>query len=337
MIRSKGYLVIAIIGLVALLVSACGQPAGTQEPEPTTTGILNVYVTDAPPREEVTSIMVTVAEVQVHKASAEQEMEQQQTGNGNQTQEQEQQQTEQDGGKWITISLSDDAMTFDLLQIKGIEQFLGTSEVEEGKYTQVRLVVDKVQVKLGEGDLQDATVPSKTLKIVRPFDITAGETTALVLDFEADKMVTVTGSDKITVKPVIKLTVRQEKSGGQQNGSVTGKVALEDEVWTLESYGEPENLETVLQGTEITANFNSAEGQVTGSAGCNNYFGGYEVEGDALSFPGPIASTEMSCGEEIDKQENEYLTILRDAQSYDIVDGELTIICGNQVLIFKLK
>ncbi len=32
--------------------------------------------------------------------------------------------------------------------------------------------------------MQDASVPSKELKIVRPFNIVAGETAALILDFE---------------------------------------------------------------------------------------------------------------------------------------------------------
>ena len=339
--KPKLFLVTAIVGVLALVAGACAQPsptpAPTPSPAPASMGSLNVYVTDAPPREEVTSIMVTVSEIQVHRAGAEQEKEQQQSGTGNQTQEeeQEQQQTQTGGGGWITIDLSDNATTFDLLEIKGIEQFIGTSEVEEGKYTQVRLVVDKVQVKLGSGDLQDATVPSKELKIVRPFDVVAGETTALVLDFDADRMVTVTGAGKIIVKPVIKLTVRQEKGGGQQNGSGAGKAALEDKVWVLESYGEPGNLKAVLEDTEITATFDSAEGQVTGSAGCNSYSGGYEVEGDNLSIPGPIISTEMSCGEQIDKQEYEYLATLQAAESYKIEDGELTITCGNQALIFK--
>jgi len=159
--------------------------------------------------------MVTVSEVQVHKAVAEQEQEQ--SASDNQTQEQEQ--VQQGEGEWVSISLSDNATTFDLLEIKGIEQYLGASEVAAGKYTQVRLVIDNIQVKLGEGELQDATVPSGELKIVRPFDIIAGEATAMVLDFDADRMVTVTGVDKIMVKPVIKLTIRQEKSksGGQED------------------------------------------------------------------------------------------------------------------------
>jgi len=198
-------------------------------PTPTLTGIVEVHVTDAPPRDEVTSINVTISEVQVHKAVAEQESEQEQSDSDNQTQEQEQEQqeTQQGEGEWITIDISDNATTFDLLKIKGIEQFLGTSEVEAGKYTQIRLLVDTVKVALGDGEPQDATVPSKELKIVRPFDVVAGETTALILDFDADKMVTVTGAGKIIVKPVVKLTIRQEKPTGQKSGEKPPKETTE--------------------------------------------------------------------------------------------------------------
>jgi len=218
MLKPKLFLITVILSVLALIAGACAQPVPTPTPTPTPGGTLKVYVTDAPPREEVTSIMVTVSEIQVHKAVAEQEKDQQQSGTDDQTQEQEQQQTQLGEGEWLTIELSDNTITFDLLEIKGVERFVGTSEVEEGKYTQVRLVIDKVQVELGSGGLQDATLPSNELKIVHPFDVIEGETTALVIDFEADKMVTVTGANKIIVKPVVKLTVRQEKSGGQKDG-----------------------------------------------------------------------------------------------------------------------
>jgi len=299
-------------------------------------GILNVYVTDAPPREEVTSIMVTLSEVQVHKAAAEQEQEQQQSGEGAQILEQEQ----QGEGGWITINISQDAAEFDLLDIEGIEQFLGSSEIGAGKYTQVRLVVDTIKVAFknasgNEGELEEAEVPSKELKLVHPFDIVEGETTALVIDFDADRMVTVTGAGKIIVKPVVKLTVKQDKSSGQ-NGE-TEDAILEDTDWVLQSYGELGNLKDVLTDTEITAEFVSSEGVVEGSAGCNSYSGSYEVEDSQLSIPGPIAATEMYCEEPegVMDQERQYFEILQAAESYSVEDGELQINCGSQVLIFK--
>ena len=207
MLKSKLYLLITFLSILALLVTACVQPVPPEKPEGD--GTIIIYVTDAPPDEEVTSIMVTLSEVQVYKASAEQE-----------------QHSQDEADEWITIDISGNA-TFDLLQIKGIEQFLGSGELVATEYTQVRLVIDTIQVKVGSGELTEAALPSKELKIVQPFNIIADETTELVLDFEADEMLTLTrapeaptvapeaealaGADKITVTPVVKLIVRHEK------------------------------------------------------------------------------------------------------------------------------
>ena len=111
---------------------------------------------------------------------------------------------------------------------------------------------------------------------------------------------------------------------------------LEDRVWVLEFYGSPDNLQRVLTGTAITAEFKGGEGQVVGSAGCNRYFGGYEVRGDKLTVSGPIGRTEMYCGDTINEQERSYLETLQVAQSYSIENGSLTVNCGNRVLVFKL-
>jgi len=113
--------------------------------------------------------------------------------------------------------------------------------------------------------------------------------------------------------------------------------ALEDITWVLESYGKTGNLQAVLENTEITAAFENTKGQVTGSAGCNNYFGGYDLKGNELSLTGPIGSTMMSCGEQIDQQEIQYLQILQNAESYKIEGNQLQITSGDKVLIFKLK
>jgi len=329
------YLVVAILGILALVAGACAQTTPTQA----ATGTLKVYVTDARSRKEVTGIIVTVSEVQVHKALAEQEQEQQQSATGNQTQkqEQEQQQTQQGEGEWISITIDAAGRTFNLLDIEGIEQYLGTSEIEAVKYTQVRLVIETVQVEFNDsGVFEDARIPSKELKIVHPFNIMRGETTALVIDFDADRMVTVTGSGDIIVKPVVKLTVKQEKPSGQKDNTKQ-EVTLEDAKWVLQSYGEAGNPKDILADTEITAEFISSEGTVKGSAGCNSYFGSYELKGSQLSIPGPVGVTEMYCMEPegVMDQEQEYLTALQLAESFEIDGDELQINCGSQVLIFR--
>ena len=94
-------------------------------------------------------------------------------------------------------------------------------------------------------------------------------------------------------------------------------ITLEDKTWVLESYGEPGNLQSVVEDTEITIRFDSDTHRFSGSAGCNNYFGGYKLDVDnKLTIPGPIGATEKSCGEQIDRQEYEYLRILKAAETY---------------------
>jgi heat shock protein HslJ len=112
---------------------------------------------------------------------------------------------------------------------------------------------------------------------------------------------------------------------------------LEDTTWALESYGDKGNPKPLIEDTEITIEFKGSEGQFSGSAGCNRYFGSYEKEGGNLSIPGPIGATEMSCGEEIDNQEREYLNTLQAARLYNIEDSRLTIICGAQFLVYTSK
>ena len=114
--------------------------------------------------------------------------------------------------------------------------------------------------------------------------------------------------------------------------------SIEDTDWVLQSYGEFGNLKDVLTDTEITAEFVSSEGTVKGSAGCNSYFGSYELEDSQLSIPGPIGATEMYCAEPegVMDQEQEYLATLQLAESYEINGDELRINCGSQVLIFNL-
>lgn len=170
--------VASVLSLVVLLAGGCAKA-------PVATGTVEVRVTDAPRSDNVTSIMVTVSEVAIHRAVAEQ------------TQQQ---------GEWIPIEITG-TNPFDLLQIKGIEEVLGTENVTAGKYTQIRMTVDKVEVSLGENEPEEATLPSGELKFVRPFEVVEGQTTVLLIDFNAEKSVTITGAGKAIVKPVVKLTI----------------------------------------------------------------------------------------------------------------------------------
>jgi hypothetical protein len=218
-----GILIVAIAAALAMVVSLAGGYAGPETAQ--ATGTLQIMVTDAPPEEEVTSIMVTVESVEVHKAVAEQEQEeeqeqeQEQGQEQNQEEEQEQEQEQQQSANnstnnstneeagWLPLDILAGNETFDLLQIQGVEEVLAISELEPGKYTQIRMTISNVQIKLGDGDLRDVILPSGKLKFVRPFDIVEGQTTALLFDFDAGRSVNVTGSGRIIFKPVIKLSI----------------------------------------------------------------------------------------------------------------------------------
>jgi len=110
--------------------------------------------------------------------------------------------------------------------LQGIDELLGTAQLQAGRYTQIRLVLTKVEVALGGGALQEATLPSGELKFIRPFDVIAGETTDVELDFDAKKSVNVTGSGKVMVKPVVKLTITNKSSN--ELASLSGVVSAVD-------------------------------------------------------------------------------------------------------------
>ena len=188
----SGVLIVTIVAALAVVIALVGgfpAPGNVQAK-----GTLQIMVTDAPPEEEITSIMVTVESVEVHKAAAQHEPEE---SAGNSTDE---------GAGWFPLAILAGNETFDLLQIQGIEEILAVSELEPGNYTQIRMTIGNVQVRLGDGELQDVFVPSGTLKFIHPFSIVAGETTALLFDFDAEESINITGSGQIIVKPVVKLS-----------------------------------------------------------------------------------------------------------------------------------
>jgi heat shock protein HslJ len=89
--------------------------------------------------------------------------------------------------------------------------------------------------------------------------------------------------------------------------------------WEVISYNNGRGgVTSLIIGTQITANFGE-DGQLTGSAGCNDYFGPYETDGEKISM-GLFGSGRMACSEPegIMDQESEYLAALETADTYKI-------------------
>jgi heat shock protein HslJ len=103
-------------------------------------------------------------------------------------------------------------------------------------------------------------------------------------------------------------------SGGGQGGEITGTV------WVLDSL----NGKPLEAGTGITAEF-SADGKVSGSAGCNRYSGTYEVSGSKITFSEQMAATMMACPQPVMDQETAYFQALAAAKSFAVKGDQLTL------------
>ncbi|MCB0116380.1 MAG: META domain-containing protein [Caldilineaceae bacterium] len=66
------------------------------------------------------------------------------------------------------------------------------------------------------------------------------------------------------------------------------------------------------------------DSQVYGSSGCNQYSGGYQLDGDEIHF-GPLAVTRMYCDEESMIREHAFLSALQDATTYAVDGNSLTL------------
>lgn len=78
-----------------------------------------------------------------------------------------------------------------------------------------------------------------------------------------------------------------------------------------------------------------ADGRISGSGGCNRYFGTATVAGEAISF-GPIGTTQMACPPAVMNQESKYIAALREARGWrhDAARRKLTLVdAGGRPLV----
>ena len=94
--------------------------------------------------------------------------------------------------------------------------------------------------------------------------------------------------------------------------------------WTLTKITTWDGVSSPIPGTEITICFEN--GEISGTAGCNHYFGSYTLLSGILIED--LVATEMACPEPdgIMQQEAQYLDTLRDVMSYTVLEKQLTLI-----------
>ena len=113
------------------------------------------------------------------------------------------------------------------------------------------------------------------------------------------------------------------------NYGINSEGDLEDRTWVAEEMNIDGTLTAPKDGVVSYAVF--SDGTVTGSAGCNNYNGGYETDGASITI-GPLVSTLMFCDGAMD-QETAYLALLGSADSYEVSGDQLTLSKGDTALI----
>jgi hypothetical protein len=224
--RQAGLLAASVIAAVSL--SACGGGGGSTGSTSTpvaTAGTLKVSMTDAPAC-GYDAVNVTVNKVRVHTSATA---------------------TDTDAG-WTDITLSP-AKKINLLNLtNGVLESLGQTTLTPGHYTQIRLVLDAntgtgmANSVVPTGGVETSlTTPSAVqsgIKLNSEFDVAAGQTADVVLDFDACKSVVTQGKGRYLLKPVVKVVpalatgisgyvataalANHVSVSAQQNGTIVG-------------------------------------------------------------------------------------------------------------------
>lgn len=181
----------AVIAAFALHATACGDSTSPTSPS-ASSGTLRVMLKDSP-FTDAKSVLVTFSEVTAHRD------------------------TEANFTK-VPFAEGAAARTCDLKKLQTAQDVLGVGSLSAGHYTQVRLVVSSATIHFdnaGTGAACAATIaapagrsapvdiPSGEVKLNRQWDVAAGGTTTMLLDYDGDRSIHETGNGRYTMSPVI--------------------------------------------------------------------------------------------------------------------------------------
>jgi len=185
-------------------------------------GRLKMYLIDSPAA--LDSVIICVTRVEVHKA-----------GNDSTS-------------GWFVIN--DSTRYFDLLQLtNGASAILGDTSLPAGQYTQIRLFIGDGSYVIDQGIKHDLEIPSGSqsgLKLIHQFTIESNKLYELLLDFNVEKSIIITGNGQYKLKPTIKVTPVVI------SGSISGEVLPLDAqptIWTV--YG----IDTITTYTDLQGHF----------------------------------------------------------------------------------
>lgn len=194
-----------ILLLPILFWMGCSDTSTNVEPV-SQNGRLKMYLVDSPA--SLDSVIICVTRVEVHKS-----------GNDSTS-------------GWFVIN--DSTRYFDLLRLtNGASAVLGDTSLSPGQYTQIRLIIGNGSYVIDNGVKHDLEVPSGSqtgLKLIHQFTIDEGKLYELILDFNADKSIIITGNGRYKLKPTIRVMPMVI------SGSIVGQVLPLDAqptIWTV--------------------------------------------------------------------------------------------------------
>ena len=185
-----------ITGLSLLMIILTGCETNSTGIESEQMGTLTIYLTDAPA--DYDSVNITFSEVSAHIDS-----------------------------EWVVVQ--GDPVTVDLLKwTNGKSMVLGSADVPEGKYKQIRIKIDDAEIGVND-QVYSLDVPSGAqtgLKLGPQFSIDAGSSYELIVDFDVCRSIVTTGSKKDPKD--YKLKPRLRVMAMAITGSISGNVSNPD-------------------------------------------------------------------------------------------------------------
>ena len=147
---------------ITLLLSGCSSDK---------TGNFQLYLTDQP-IPDIENVYVTISEIGVKKQ-----------------------------GEEAFTTIWEGEKTYDLLTLRNREERILDIELEQGTYTQIKIVVESAAIVI-RGQTFELSIPSIAVIIPVVFTIMEDGVTEVVLDFEADNSIDIDGLSYI-LRPVI--------------------------------------------------------------------------------------------------------------------------------------
>ncbi len=209
--------VVAAVGLAVGLV-ACGGGGGGSSSGSATTGSLQVALTDFP-ADYYSEVTVAIKEISLVVADCE----------------------DDDSCEVQSLMTFEPAISRNVLDLVYQQELLGEAAVPAGSYSQLRLILEDNEdgsepvnyVMLANDDVPGTKYPLQTpsgqtsgMKVLGKFTVTAGETSAIVLDFDVTRAVIQEGNGDWKVKPTGIRIVAMEGVLGEY-GALAGTVLPE--------------------------------------------------------------------------------------------------------------